>query len=64
MAHRVMKHRGAADEQTVQRSKNQAAIRLLQKWVADDSGYDESVWPGIKKAIEANPLSARRRFHD
>ena len=29
---------------TVQRIKNEVAIRLLQIWLADESGYDEHAW--------------------
>jgi hypothetical protein len=41
-----------------------AAIRLLDKWLADESGYDEDVWPRVKVAIEENRLSYRPRFGD
>ena len=47
-----------------QRAKNQAAIDLLEGWLQDESGYDEEVWPGIKKAIEENRMSDRSRFSD
>jgi hypothetical protein len=43
---------------TNRQSRNQAAIRLLRKWMADDSGYDAKVWPSLKDAIERN----RKRF--
>jgi hypothetical protein len=48
----------------VQRLKNEVARRLLQAWLADDSGYDEKVWKIVKKAIEKNKLSSRKRFND
>jgi hypothetical protein len=32
--------------------------------MSEDSGYDEEVWPAIKRAIDANRLSARKRFRD
>jgi hypothetical protein len=48
----------------VQRAKNEAAIRLLQQWLTDESGYDEAVWPRVKQAIEENRLSERKRFSD
>ena len=47
-----------------QRQKNDAARRLLQEWLADDSGYDEEVWPKVKQLIEDNRLSPRKRFCD
>lgn len=48
----------------VQRLKNEVAKRLLQVWLADDSGYDEKAWKIAKKAIEKNKLSNRKRFND
>lgn len=38
------------------------AIRLLDEWLADESGYDEQAWPIVKQAIEDNRLSYRKRF--
>ncbi len=43
--------------------KNEDAIRLLQSWMSDESGYDESVWDDLKKNIEKNRLSERKRFN-
>jgi len=44
---------------------NQAAIlRALEEWLADESGYDEKVWPELKESIERNRLSRRKRFRD
>jgi len=51
-------------EIAAQRQKNEAARRLLQEWLADESGYDEEVWPKVKQLIEDNRLSPRRRFCD
>jgi len=31
---------------------NLAAIRLLDEWMADDSGYDEESWPDLKEALD------------
>ena len=47
-----------------QAQKNEAALRLLAEWLADETGYDEQVWPIVKRAIEENRLSARKRFSD
>jgi hypothetical protein len=46
------------------RRRQLAAIDLLNAWLADDSGYDERTWPELKKAIEENRTSYRRRFGD
>lgn len=48
----------------VMQKKNEYAIRLLQEWLADESGYDEKNWPLIKRAVEENKTSSRRRFSD
>jgi len=52
------------DALTTQRAKNEAAIRLLEEWMADESGYDEETWPKVKKAVEENRLSYRKRFRE
>jgi hypothetical protein len=44
--------------------KNEAALRLLEEWVADESGSDEATWPVVKRVIEENRLSYRQRFDD
>jgi hypothetical protein len=28
------------------------AIALFKSWLTDESGYDEKVWPRLKKALE------------
>jgi hypothetical protein len=64
MADKELGHSPSPGAAGTQRGKNQAALRLLRKWMADESGYDERVWPRLKEAIEENRLSARRRFRD
>ena len=44
------------------RRRQLAAIDLLNEWLADDSGYDERTWPELKRAIERDRTSYRRRF--
>ena len=41
---------------------NAAARSLLDEWMADESGYDERVWPQVKQLIEENRLSDRKQF--
>jgi hypothetical protein len=48
----------------IQHIKNEVARRLLQAWLADESGYDERVWESVKKTIEENKLSNRKRFDE
>ena len=43
---------------------NAAALALLDEWMADETGYDERVWPQVRQMIEENRLSERRRFCD
>ena len=50
--------------ETDRQARNQAAIRLLREWMADDSGYDARVWPALKDAIKRDRLSYRKRFGD
>lgn len=38
---------------------NSAVLRLLDEWIADESGYDERVWPIVKGLIEENRLPDR-----
>ncbi len=39
-----------------------SAIALLDEWLADDSGYDERIWPAVRSGIERARTSTRRRF--
>ena len=40
-----------------QAERNSAARRLLAEWMADDSGYDEQVWPTVERLLEQHPVS-------
>ncbi len=42
----------------------EAAATLIQRWLADNSGYDENTWPALQADIEANRLAERTRFHE
>lgn len=53
---------GSADSEQSRRAEE--AIRLLDEWMADDSGYDEETWPKLRAALEADRLSSRRLFDD
>lgn len=46
-----------------------AAARLLgellvERWMADESGYDEGVWPELKEALDRNRPGYRELFPD
>lgn len=36
-----------------------SAIALLDKWLQDESGYDEETWPKLKSELDKHRLSAR-----
>jgi len=44
--------------------KNEMAIRLIEDWMADQSGYDETIWGSLKRSIEDNRLSERKKFDE
>ncbi len=46
----------------VQPVPRQKAIDLIDQWLADESGYDEQSWPGLKTELERDRLSSRRLF--
>lgn len=46
------------------REKVAGLIGLLDEWLADESGYDERTWPVVKRAIDENRPSTRKRFSD
>jgi hypothetical protein len=37
-------------------------LELFREWRADESGYDETVFPILKVEMEADRLSYRKRF--
>lgn len=41
---------------------NAAARRLLHKWLADESGYEEDTWPLLKNALEENRSPPQRKL--
>lgn len=45
------------------RGSPEALLKLVEKWLAEDKGYDANVWPVIWEDIEEYRLSDRDRFH-
>jgi hypothetical protein len=45
---------------SAQAAKNEAVLRLVRAWMADESGYDEEAWPALKTAMEEDRLSPRK----
>jgi len=52
------------DTMIVQRARSERAIEFLHSLMADASGYDERVWLEVKRSLEENRTSSRRRFDD
>jgi hypothetical protein len=52
------------DQIRPQSAKTAEAIKLFKSWLRDESGYDEKVWPRLKKALETARarVGARRLF--
>lgn len=44
------------------RARNARFLKLFREWRADESGYDEAVFPILKAEMEAERLSYRKRF--
>lgn len=38
------------------------AIELIDTWLEDDSNYDETAWPELKKELDQDRLSERKFF--
>ncbi len=55
---------GPADGNVQHARHVEDVIRLLDKWMADESGYDEETWPELKAALQRNRLSSRPLFND
>lgn len=43
-------------------AKPEAVIALLDRWLQDESGYDEETWPELKEALDRDRLSERKLF--
>lgn len=41
---------------------NLGAIRLLEEWMADESGYAEETWPQLEEALDRDRLGYRKLF--
>ncbi|HLW78787.1 MAG TPA: hypothetical protein VKU44_04225 [Terriglobia bacterium] len=63
----VTQHQKSHPEATIDddlRARNAQALELVREWLADESGYDEKVFPVLKAELEADRLSYRRRFKE
>ena len=57
-------HPGPVETAGLLRVRNASALQLVREWLADDSCYDEDVFPVLKAEPEADRLSYRRRFKE
>ena len=48
----------------VRPSRAAEAIALIDRWVNDESDYDEKTWPELKAAIDRDRLSDRKLFDE
>jgi hypothetical protein len=52
----------AAEVNEDRRARHARFLELFREWRADESGYDETVFPILKAEMEADRLSYRKRF--
>lgn len=50
------------DEESARSERGHGAVRLLESWLEDESGYDEEAWPDLKKRLDEDRPSSRRLF--
>ena len=48
----------------VRPSRAAEAIALLDRWLNDESDYDEKTWPELKAALDHDRLSDRKLFDE
>jgi excisionase family DNA binding protein len=56
--------RGREKTEADRTAKSEQLRRLLDSWMADESGHDEKTWPKLKAVLEEDRLSARRLFDE
>jgi hypothetical protein len=48
----------------VRPSRAADAIALIDRWLNDETDYDEKTWPELKAALDRDRLSDRKLFDD
>lgn len=48
----------------VRPSRAAEAIALIDRWLSDETDYDEKTWPELKAALDRDRLSDRKLFDD
>ena len=67
MAHQeqvVKKKLVGSAKHLVRPSRAAEAIALIERWLNDDSDYDETTWPELKAALDRDRLSDRKLFDE
>jgi hypothetical protein len=58
----VEKPEAGSEALVEQKGRNEAALKMLDRWMSEDPTYDLETWPVVKKAIDEHRLSDRSRF--
>lgn len=57
-------HADTTTSLTPEQARRAETVReLLASWLADDSGYDEHVWPLVQQGLEEARTQSRPLFH-
>ncbi len=54
----------AGGKQKIAPSRANEAIALIERWLSDESDYDEKTWPELKAALDQDRLSERKLFDE
>lgn len=57
-------HAGIATTSMSKEERYARVMALMETWIADESGYDEEVWPELKAALDRDRLSDRKLFDE
>jgi excisionase family DNA binding protein len=52
------------EDEAGRKARAQEMIRLLDEWMADESGHDEEMWPKLKEVLEQDRISSRKLFDE
>ena len=57
-------HADTTTSLTPEQARHAEIVReLLASWLADESGYDERVWPEVQQGLEEARTQSRPLFH-
>jgi len=55
-------HRNLPNYGVVLPKSQEKALALIEKWAADESGYEEKTWPELQQSLDKDRLSDRPLF--